>query len=89
VECSALRFAHSFVWLFGFFTYGGEVNSYMAVVGKHERKRLLGRPRHRQEGISEMDCREIGWGDMDWIYLSEDRDKYQAFLNMVMSSGFP
>jgi len=36
-----------------------------------------------------MDCGEIGWGDMDWIYLSEDRDKYQAFLNMVMSIGVP
>ena len=65
------------------------MNSYMAVVGKPEGKRLLGRSRHRWEGISEMDCRERGWGDMDWIDLSEDRDKYQAFLNMVMSLGVP
>ena len=65
------------------------MNLYMAVVGKPEGKRLLGRPRHKWEDISEMDCREIGWGDMDWICLSEDRDKYQAFLNMVMSLGVP
>ena len=87
MECSALRFAHSFIWLFGFSTYGAEVNSYMAVVGKPEGKRLLERPRLRWEGIIEMDCREIGWSDVEWIYLSEDRDKYRAFSNMVMSLG--
>jgi hypothetical protein len=31
----------------------------MAVVGKPEGKRLFGRPRHRWEGNSEMDCKEI------------------------------
>jgi hypothetical protein len=27
---------------------------------------------------------EVGWGDMDWINLSEDRDWWQAVVNMVM-----
>jgi hypothetical protein len=61
--------------LFAFFTYGGEENLNMTVVGKTEGKRLLGRPRHRWEDNSEMESKEIGWGDMDWIYLAENRDK--------------
>jgi hypothetical protein len=33
----------------------------------------------------EMDLRGIGWGDIDWIDLAQDRDKCRAFVNVVMS----
>jgi hypothetical protein len=30
-----------------------------------------------------MDLREIGFGDVDWIHLAQDRDRWQALVNMV------
>jgi hypothetical protein len=32
-----------------------------------------------------MDLREIGWDDMDWINLAQDRDQWRALENMVMN----
>jgi hypothetical protein len=46
---------------------------YIVSVGKPERKRPLGRPRHRWEDNTEMVLRETGWGGMDWIDLAQDR----------------
>jgi hypothetical protein len=31
-----------------------------------------------------MGCREVSWGDMDWIDLAQDRDHWRAFENTVM-----
>jgi hypothetical protein len=36
-----------------------------------------------------MDLREIGFGDMDWIHLIQDRDRWQALVNMVMNLRVP
>jgi hypothetical protein len=52
--------------------HGEKWNAYKVLVGKREGKRPLGRPRHRCEDIK-MDLREIGWCDMDWIHMAEDR----------------
>jgi hypothetical protein len=32
-----------------------------------------------------MDLRAIGWGGMDWIYLSQDRDQWRAIVDTVMN----
>jgi hypothetical protein len=29
--------------------------------------------------------REIGWGDMDWIDLPQDRDQWMGLVNTVMN----
>jgi hypothetical protein len=42
-------------------------------VGRPEGKRLLGRRRHRWVDNSGMDFGEVGWGDVDWIDLAQDR----------------
>jgi hypothetical protein len=39
-----------------------------------ERKRPLGRHRHRWEVNIKMDLRETGWGGMDWMNLAQDKD---------------
>ena len=31
-----------------------------------------------------MDFQEVGWGDMDWIDLAQDRDRWRALVNTVM-----
>jgi hypothetical protein len=51
---------------------------YKVLVGKPEGKRPLGRPRCRWEDGIRMDLREIGLGGVDWIRLSQDRDRWRA-----------
>jgi hypothetical protein len=65
--------------------YAWERNVYRALMGKPEGKRPLGRPRRKWEDGIRMDLREIGWGRVDWIQLAQDRDRWQALVNMVMN----
>jgi hypothetical protein len=36
-----------------------------------------------------MDLRKIGWDDMDWIVLAQDRDQWRALVNTVMNLLVP
>jgi hypothetical protein len=54
------------------------------LVGNLEGKRPLGGPRHRWVDNIKMDLREIGWGDMDWIDLAQERKHWKALVSMVM-----
>jgi hypothetical protein len=36
-----------------------------------------------------MDLREIRFGDADWIRLAQDRDRWRAVVNTVMSLRVP
>jgi hypothetical protein len=47
-------------------------------VGKPEGKRPLERPRHRWENNIKMDLQEVGCVCMDWIELTQDRDRWRA-----------
>jgi len=54
----------------------GDMKSvYAILVGKPEVKRPLGRPRRRREDNIRMDLREVGWEDVDWMHLAQDRDQ--------------
>jgi hypothetical protein len=64
---------------------GEKRKAYSILVGKPERKRPLGRPRHKWVDSIKMDLREIGWNDMDWIDLAQDMDQWRALVNMVMN----
>jgi hypothetical protein len=46
---------------------------YRVLVGKHEGKRPLGRPRRRWEEMDLQD--EVGYVVLDWIELAQDRDR--------------
>ena len=54
------------------------------LVGKHEGRRPLGRPRRRWEDNIKMDLQEVGGGG-DWMELAQDRDRWQTLVNMVMN----
>jgi hypothetical protein len=68
---------------------GEKRNACRLLVGKSEGKRPLGRPRCRFVGNIKMDLLEIGWVDVDWIGLAQDRDKWRALVNAVMNPRVP
>jgi hypothetical protein len=55
------------------------------LIGKLGKKRPLRGPRHREEDNIRMDVREIGREAVDWLFLAQDRDHWQALVNMVMN----
>jgi hypothetical protein len=59
------------------------------VVGRPEVRRPLVRPRRRWEDNIKMDLREIGFGDVDWIYLAQDRGRWRSLVNTVMNLWVP
>jgi hypothetical protein len=61
------------------------MNAYMLLVRKPEGKRSLGRPKYRWVGDIRMDLVEVGWGDVDWIGLAQDRDRWRALLDSVLN----
>jgi hypothetical protein len=70
-------------------TNGEKVNAYRTLVGKPEGNRPLGRPRRRWVNNIKMDPREIGWGGMGWIDVTEDRDQWRVLVNAVMNHRVP
>jgi hypothetical protein len=68
---------------------GEKRNAYRLLVGKPERRRPLGRPRRRLVNNIGMDLAEVGWGDVDWIGLAQDRDWWGALVNSVLNLRVP
>jgi hypothetical protein len=62
---------------------------YRVLVGKPGGRRPLGRPRHRWKDNIKMDLQEVGCGDMDWIELAQNRDRWQAHMNVVINLQVP
>jgi hypothetical protein len=70
-------------------TNGEKRNVYRLLVGKPEGRRPLGGPRRRWFDNIMLDLVEVGWGDVDWIGLAQDRDKWRALVNVVMNIRVP
>jgi hypothetical protein len=68
---------------------GAERNMYRLLVEKPEGRRPLGRPRCRWVDNIKMDLGEIRWGGVHWIGLAQDRDKWGALVNAVLSLQVP
>jgi hypothetical protein len=45
----------------------------------------LGRPRLKWEDNINQHLQEVRCGGMDWIYLTQDRDRWRALVNAVMN----
>jgi hypothetical protein len=60
-----------------------------SAVMKPEGKRPLVRPRRRWVVIIRIDLGEVGWGDVDWIGLAQDRNRWRVLVNSVLNLRVP
>jgi hypothetical protein len=68
---------------------GEKRKEFRLLVGKPGGKRPLGRPRRRWVDNIRMDLGEMGWGDVDWIGLAQDRNRRRALVNSVLNIRVP
>jgi len=68
---------------------GKKRDVYKVLVGKPKGMRQLGRPRRRWEDNIKMDLQEVCFGSMDWIDLSQDRDRWRSLVNAVINFRVP
>jgi hypothetical protein len=68
---------------------GEKRNVYRLLVGKPEGRRPLGRSRRGWMDNTRMDLVEVGWGDVDWIGLAQDRERWRALVNSVLNLRVP
>jgi hypothetical protein len=68
---------------------GDKRDTYRLLVVKPEGKMPLGRPRRRWVDNIRMDLVEVGWGDVDWSGLAQDRDRWRALVNAVLDLRVP
>jgi hypothetical protein len=68
---------------------GEKKNVYRLFVGKPEGKLPLGKPRRRWIDDIKMDLLETGLNVVDCIGLAQDRYRWRALVNSVMSVRVP
>jgi hypothetical protein len=68
---------------------GEKRNAYRLFLGKADLRRPLGRPRRRWVDNIRMDLGQVGWGDVEWIGLAQDRDRWRALVNSVLNLWVP
>jgi hypothetical protein len=49
----------------------------------------MGKPRRRWVDSIRIDLGEVGWGDVDWIGLAQDRNRWRALVNSVLNFRVP
>jgi hypothetical protein len=68
---------------------GEKRSAYRLLIVKLEGRRTLGRPRRRWLDNIIMDLVEVGWGDVDWIGLAQDRERCRALVNSALNLRVP
>jgi predicted small integral membrane protein len=68
-------------------TNGGEEDRLL--VGKSEGRRPLGKTRRRRLDNIRIDLVGVGWGDVNWIGLAQDRGRWRALVNSVLNLRVP
>jgi hypothetical protein len=64
-------------------------NAYRLLVRKPEGKRPLVRPRRSWVNNIMIDLVKVGWDDVEWIGLAQDRDRWRALVNSVLNLRVP
>jgi hypothetical protein len=52
-------------------------------------KKPQGKPRRRWADNIRMELVEVVWGDVDWIGLAQDRNRWRALVNSVLNLRAP
>jgi len=68
---------------------GEERGVYRILLGKLEGRRPMGRPRRTWVDNIRMYLQEVGCGYMDWIGLTQDRDRWRTLVSVVMNLQVP
>jgi hypothetical protein len=68
---------------------GEKRNAYRLLVKMAVGKRQLSRQSRRWMDNIRTDLREVGWGDVDWIALAQDRNNWRALVNSVLNLRVP
>jgi hypothetical protein len=68
---------------------GEKRTAYRLLVRKLEGKKPLGRPSCRWVDNIKMYLGEVGWGDVDWIGLAQDRNRWRALVNLALNLRVP
>jgi hypothetical protein len=68
---------------------GEKRKAYRLFVEKPEGKRPLGRPRCRWVDNIMMDLGAVECGDVGWIGLAKDRNRWRAVVNSVLNLRVP
>jgi len=66
-----------------------KINAYKAMVQKRERRKLIGIPRSRWEGIIKLELNKVRWEGPECIRLGQYRDNRMAEVNTVMDTRVP
>jgi hypothetical protein len=51
--------------------------------------RPLWKPKHRWDSNIKMDITEIGYNDVDWIHVAQDKDQWRVLDNTVINLRVP
>jgi hypothetical protein len=70
-------------------TNGEKRIAFRLLVVKPEGRRSLGRPIRRWVDNIRMDLGEMVWGDVDWIGLTQDKNRWRALVNSVLNLRVP
>jgi hypothetical protein len=69
--------------------HGAMRNAYKIFGRKPEGKKTLGRYRRRWDDNIKMDLKEVGFGDVDWSHMAQDKDRWRAVVNTVRNLWVP
>jgi hypothetical protein len=61
------------------------INVYMILLGERERRRPHGRPRCKRRDVININLEAIGYEEMSWRHLAQDKDWSLAVLNTEMN----
>jgi hypothetical protein len=68
---------------------GKDRGVHRVLVGKPERKRLFGRPKRRWKNNIKMDLQEVRGGHVEWMKLTQERDRWRALVDTVRDFRVP
>jgi hypothetical protein len=68
---------------------GEKRNAYRLFVEKPEGNRPLGKPTRRWMNNIRMDLGKVGWSDVDWIGLAQDKNRWKPLVISVLKLRVP